>query len=86
MQPRTEAIARLLTHFGQPLPAFAQDPQKPTPDEKEKDDKKGSDDKYEKKLVDGEGRVYRICPQCGYNMYKQKRMWVCENCGYSYVE
>jgi ribosomal protein S27AE len=40
----------------------------------------------QKKLVDKEGREYRICPQCGYNMYKEGRMWVCENCGYSYVE
>ena len=40
----------------------------------------------EKKLVDEEGREYRVCPQCAYNMYKQGRMWVCENCGYSYVE
>ena len=39
-----------------------------------------------KKLVDDEGREYRVCPQCAYNMYKQGRMWVCENCGYSYVE
>ena len=38
------------------------------------------------KLYDKEGREYRVCPQCGYNMYKQGRMWVCENCGYSYVE
>ena len=40
----------------------------------------------QKKLIDKEGREYRICPQCGYNMYKEGRMWVCENCGYSYVE
>ena len=45
-------------------------------------DKKDED----KKLVDAEGREYRVCPQCAYNMYKQGRMWVCENCGYSYVE
>ena len=45
-------------------------------------DKKDGD----KKLIDKEGREYRICPQCGYNMYKQGRMWVCDNCGYSYVE
>lgn len=38
------------------------------------------------KLYDEEGREYRVCPQCGYNMYKQGRMWLCENCGYSYVE
>lgn len=40
----------------------------------------------EKKLIDDEGREYRVCPQCGNNMYKQGRMWVCEVCGYSYVE
>ena len=38
------------------------------------------------KLIDKEGREYRVCPQCGYNMYKQGKMWICENCGYSYVE
>ena len=75
------------------LPAFAQEQQKPKPeDEQEKkkepkdpfgDDKK---DEKDKKLVDAEGREYRVCPQCAYNMYKQGRMWVCENCGYSYVE
>ena len=42
--------------------------------------------KDDNKLVDAEGREYRVCPQCGNNMYKQGRMWVCENCGYSYVE
>lgn len=79
------------------LPAFAQELQKPAPSENDKDDKNdekkkqpkdpfGDDKKQEKKLVDAEGREYRVCPQCGNNMYKQGRMWVCENCGYSYVE
>ena len=80
-----------------PLPAFAQEPQKPKPEEeKEKEEKekeprdpfadgeKGGSKK--EKLIDEEGREYRVCPQCGNNMYKQGRMWVCENCGYSYVE
>jgi hypothetical protein len=72
------------------LPAVAQQaPQKPE-DEKKKEEPKDpfADDKKdgEKKLVDAEGREYRVCPQCAYNMYKQGRMWVCENCGYSYVE
>jgi hypothetical protein len=40
----------------------------------------------EKTYTDKDGRAYRICPQCAYNMYKQGRMWVCDNCGYSYVE
>ena len=73
------------------VPAFAQQEQKPKPEEGEKreeprdpfgDDKKKDDNK----LIDAEGREYRVCPQCGNNMYKQGRMWVCENCGYSYVE
>ena len=73
------------------LPAFALQQQSPKPeeDEKKKDEPKdpfGDEKKDEKKLIDAEGREYRVCPQCAYNMYKQGRMWVCENCGYSYVE
>jgi anaerobic selenocysteine-containing dehydrogenase len=73
------------------LPAFAQEqkPAKPEDEEKKKAPKDpfgDSEKKDDKKLVDAEGREYRVCPQCAYNMYKQGRMWVCENCGYSYVE
>jgi len=74
------------------LPAFAQEPQqpaKPEDEEKKKEEPKDPFDtgkKEESKLIDDEGREYRVCPQCAYNMYKQGRMWVCENCGYSYVE
>ena len=78
------------------VPAFAQQQQqqqqKPEPDEQEGEEKKPADPfgDPEKpkagKLIDKEGREYRVCPQCGNNMYKQGRMWVCENCGYSYVE
>jgi anaerobic selenocysteine-containing dehydrogenase len=74
------------------LPAFAQQaPQQKPEDEKKKEEPKdpfadGEKKDGEKKLVDAEGREYRVCPQCAYNMYKQGRMWVCENCGYSYVE
>jgi len=84
------------------LPAFAQQqqqqPQQPKPEEEKKEDEKKKEepkdpfdtgdkkDDKDKKLVDAEGREYRVCPQCAYNMYKQGRMWVCENCGYSYVE
>jgi ribosomal protein S27AE len=74
-------------------PAFAQQqpPPQPEPEKKEKPAPKdpfdtGEKPGEEKKLVDKEGREYRMCPQCGYNMYKEGRMWVCENCGYSYVE
>ena len=74
-------------------PAFAQQPPPPQP-EPEKKEKPAPKDPFDtgekpgddKKLVDKEGREYRMCPQCGYNMYKEGRMWVCENCGYSYVE
>ena len=75
------------------LPALGQqNTQKPKPEEKPEDPKKPEDPfgegekKKDGKLFDKEGREYRICPQCGYNMYKQGKMWVCENCGYSYVE
>ena len=37
-------------------------------------------------FVGSDGRPYRVCPQCGSNMYKQGRTWTCENCGYSYEE
>jgi hypothetical protein len=70
-------------------PAAAQelDQQKP----KEEKNSSGGDDKKsggssQKTYTDEDGRAYRICPQCAYNMYKQGRMWVCDNCGYSYVE
>ena len=77
------------------VPALAQQPQekpKPAPEPEEGEPKKPADPLGEPekskdgKLYDKEGREYKICPQCGYNMYKQGRMWVCENCGYSYVE
>jgi ribosomal protein S27AE len=70
------------------VPALAQQqPQQPEKKEEPKDPFDNGEKKDgEKKLIDQEGREYRICPQCGYNMYKQGRMWVCDNCGYSYVE
>lgn len=68
------------------VPALAaQQPQQPKEEPKDPFATDGEKD-GEKKLIDKEGREYRICPQCGYNMYKQGRMWVCDNCGYSYVE
>jgi hypothetical protein len=79
------------------VPTFAQQPQQPQEpqQERKKEEPKapprdpfadGEKKDEEKKLYDDEGREYRVCPQCGYNMYRQGRMWVCENCGYSYVE
>ena len=43
-------------------------------------------DPFKETKLDANGREYRMCPQCGYNMYRQDRTWTCENCGYSYVE
>jgi ribosomal protein S27AE len=69
-----------------------QSTQKPRPEEKPQEEEKPADPfadgekPKDGKLYDKEGREYRVCPQCGYNMYKQGKMWVCENCGYSYVE
>ena len=77
------------------VPAGAQQPQpqpppkpEPEPEEEPKPaDPFGEGEKSKDgKLYDTEGREYRVCPQCAYNMYKQGRMWVCENCGYGYVE
>lgn len=67
------ASATVLAHQS-PTPP----PHKPVPEP--------DDPQKPKVLIDDEGREYRVCPQCGNNMYKQGRMWVCENCGYSYVE
>jgi hypothetical protein len=81
-----------------PLVAFAQGPQQPPQqDEKKKTDKTDKDNGADKKKdsgestdtetkLDADGREYRVCPQCGSNMYRQGRTWTCENCGYSYVE
>ena len=70
-------------------PAVAQEQDQDQQKPKEKKDPFANDGKSksgEKTYTDKDGREYRICPQCAYNMYKQGRMWVCDNCGYSYVE
>lgn len=43
-------------------------------------------EKTQEELKDEEGREYRICPQCGFRMYRQGRTWTCSNCGFSYVD
>ncbi|HTK29371.1 MAG TPA: twin-arginine translocation signal domain-containing protein [Vicinamibacterales bacterium] len=84
-----------------PVVAFAQDPPQKQDDKKkgdkgDKSDKNQDQDADAKKdsgestdtetKLDADGREYRVCPQCGSNMYRQGRTWTCENCGYSYVE
>ncbi len=36
--------------------------------------------------LDSRGTPYRDCPECGGKMYKEDRTWLCEACGYSYIE
>jgi len=73
-------------------PADGQDTsdQQDAKDKDDKDDKAPAQQAQEgdgaKTFVGADGRPYRICPQCGANMYKQNRTWTCENCGYSYDE
>jgi hypothetical protein len=38
------------------------------------------------KLLDKDGREYRVCDRCGGNMYKEGNTWTCEQCGFSYAE
>jgi hypothetical protein len=38
------------------------------------------------RLIDKDGREYRVCERCGGNMYKDGNTWTCEQCGFSYVE
>jgi hypothetical protein len=55
-------------------------------DEDKKDPNAPTDDEFKITRKDENGRDYRTCPQCGYNMYRQERTWTCENCGFSYTE
>ena len=74
-----------------------EDPQKPAEEQKDGEKKKEpAGDQARKqdpaakedpnKLVDKNGREYRICERCGGNMYKEGNTWTCEQCGLSYVE
>ena len=76
------------------LPAAAQQ-QEPAPGgqreggqdaPKQDEGKKTEPGQPKKKLVDKDGREYRICDMCGGNMYKQEKTWTCEQCGFAYDE
>jgi hypothetical protein len=78
------AAVALVGAVALPRLAAAQDQQ---PSDKKDDDKKDEpEDEYKVIHKDERGREYRVCPQCGNNMYRQERTWTCENCGYSYTE
>jgi len=68
--------------------ASAQESQsKPAPSEEPKPaEEPKNDQEAPKKLVDKQGREFRVCDMCGGNMYKQDNTWTCEQCGYSYTE
>jgi hypothetical protein len=75
------------------LPAAAQQQEPGAPGQNDAPKKGDAEDKRKpepeqarKKLVDKEGREYRICDMCGGNMYKQETTWTCEQCGLSYEE
>lgn len=60
--------------------------QEPARDDKTRDPNRPTDEAFLVTRKDETGRDYRVCPQCGYNMYQQDRTWTCENCGFSYTE
>jgi anaerobic selenocysteine-containing dehydrogenase len=66
-------------------PALAQDAQKPAEPGTEPDAGKTAEP-ARKKLLDSQGREYRVCDMCGGNMYKAEKTWTCEQCGFSYEE
>jgi hypothetical protein len=83
------AAAAFLGAAALPRLASAQD-QQPS-DKKDGDGDKGDkkdepEDEFKVTHKDEQGREYRVCPQCGFHMYRQERTWTCENCGYSYNE
>jgi hypothetical protein len=79
-----------------------QSPEPGKPDEKKPEEKKPEDPAAKKeapakqgdqaknedpdKLVDKNGREYRVCERCGGNMYKEGNTWTCEQCGFNYTE
>jgi rubrerythrin len=60
--------------------------EKPAEKPAEPGKKEEEEDPFKVTKLDEKGKPYRVCPQCGYNMYQQDKLWSCENCGYSYTE
>ena len=77
---------------GKPAAPAEEKPAEPAGEQPKKDEsprrRKTSQAKKEdpNKLVDKNGREYRLCERCGGNMYKEGNTWTCEQCGLSYVE
>ena len=73
------------------MPAAAQEPQgppspQPPSDTAAPEKAKPEGEKKSDKLVDEQGREYRVCEICGSNMYLAEKVWTCEQCGFSYEE
>ena len=81
-QPPTDTPNDTASPDAQKAPE-SKDAPKDTPDQPAQQAKEGDGAQT---LKDFQGREYRVCPQCGSNMYRQGRTWTCENCGYSYDE
>lgn len=83
----TAALPRVLQAQEQQPPKQSQDAQDKKDQKTQDPDQASSDTGGDSETkTDAQGREYRVCPQCGSNMYRQGRTWTCENCGYSYVE
>jgi hypothetical protein len=84
------AAAALIGAAALPRGLSAQEPQDSKGQEKPENPgnagNKDEKDPYKETKIDERGKPYRVCPQCGYNMYQQEKTWTCENCGYSYTE
>jgi hypothetical protein len=90
------AAASPLVVFAQaPQDRAAKDDQKASDPKDAGEDTPTADDKSasrggvggtEGKFYDRDGVEVGGCPECGHNMDQQGRTWICENCGYSYVE
>lgn len=77
------AILAAVAGLAAAVPVSAQEQSKPEPEKKaEEPTTEAPTDK--KKLVDKDGREYRVCDMCGGNMYVQEKLWVCDQCGFSY--
>ena len=59
--------------------------QEPAPEEPGEDTPKDDEDLFGSE-DQGDDEETRACPQCGALMYKDGNTWICETCGYSYVE
>lgn len=80
------ALTAGLTVFGGAV--AAQEPQPRDRPKTDEEPRKGADEapRARRKLVDKNGREYRVCDMCGGNMYLEGKVWTCEQCGLTFEE